>query len=43
MKAYETSMEREFERINRRDVFRIGEKNFKKAKYKKVPMKIGSH
>ena len=43
MRTYETAMGREFERIDRRDVFRMGEKNFKAIMYKRDPVRMGSH
>ena len=43
MKTYQTANGREFERIDRKDIFRMGEKNFKTIMYKKVLIRIGSH
>ena len=43
MKTYETAMGRGVERIDRRNVFRIGGKIFKTIVYKRVPVKVRSH
>ena len=42
-RKYKTAMGRKFERINTKDVFRMGEKNFKTITYKKVPIRVESH
>ena len=43
MRTYKTAMGREFERIDQKDDFRIGEKKYKTIMYKKVPIRVGCH
>ena len=43
MKTEETAMRREFQRIDSKDIFRMGEKNYKTIMYKKVPVRVVSH
>ena len=43
MRRYQTAIGKEFEKIDRRDVFRMGEKNLKTVMYKTVPVRIESH
>ena len=43
IKTCGTAMGRKFFRIDIRDIFQMGEQNFKTAMNKRVPVKIGSH